>query len=59
MIDIDEEEGVVVKGMDGGKERLRAELNTEDSLESAVESLRECADELEETGSSRFWVKEE
>ena len=59
MIDIDEEEGVVVKGMDGGEERLRAELNTEDSVESAVESLREFADELEETGSSRFWVKEE
>ncbi|MCD2202679.1 hypothetical protein [Halobacterium sp. KA-6] len=59
IIDIDEEEEVVVKGMDGDKERLKAELNPDAPLDDAVKSLQEFADDLEETGSGRFWIKEE
>jgi hypothetical protein len=58
ILDIDDE-GVVLKGMDGDKERLRAELAPNAPLDEAVESLREAADELEETGSARLWVKED
>lgn len=57
-IDIDEGT-VVVRGENKDGECLKAELNPDAPVTEAAESLRDVADDLEETGSGRFWAEEE